>query len=116
MHLNTNPYNNHRATTFDPDWYFSAACGNCGNVCWEKRADRKENKRLLVESGVVVLNPDGTREATHGAILEIQTPYEVKVAISKQEFEKLKSGDSQEKDDRGFTPKDKAVLSFIKKQ
>jgi epoxyqueuosine reductase len=116
MRLKTNPYTNHRATTFDPDWHFSAACGNCGNVCWEKREDRKENKRLLNESGVVVLNPDGTREAVHEEILEIQTPYEVKVAVSRQNFEKLKSGDKPEKKDCGFTPKDRAVLSFISKK
>lgn len=115
MNLKTNPYNNHRATTFDPNWHFSAACGNCGNVCWEKRADRKENRRLLVESGVVVLNPDGTREAVHEEILEIQTPYEVKVAVCKREFENLKSGDRLKKVDCGFTPKDRAVLSFMAK-
>ncbi len=113
MHLKENPYSNHRATTFDPDWYFSAACGNCGNVCWEKREDRKKNKRILVESGIVVLKPDGSREPATHDILEIETPYEVKVAVSRKDLENFIHKDQPGNETRGFTPKDRAVLSYL---
>jgi epoxyqueuosine reductase QueG len=38
-------------------------CGNCQLICHPDKEVRKQRYRLLVESGVVVQNPDGTLEA-----------------------------------------------------
>ena len=81
------PFADYRQTTFDPDWRFVAYCGNCANVCWERREDRVENRRLLVNSGQVVLRPDGLREPATGEIVEIDTPYGVRVAVLRNEYE-----------------------------
>ena len=81
-HLDPNPYTDYRAVTFDRKWNFSATCGNCANICWKERDDREENLRLVVETGVVVLNADGTRQRTHEDVVELDTQYSVKVAVA----------------------------------
>lgn len=110
-----NQYTDYRAVTFDPDWHFSGTCGSCANICWEKREDREENRRLVVNSGVVVLNMDGTREATHDEVVELNTPFSVRVAVSKPELKKIPILREKVKDQRGSLPRDREVLSFILK-
>ena len=70
-----NPYNDYRAVSFDPEWSFSATCGNCANICWKEREDREENKNLVLNSGVVVLNADGTRQITHEEVVELDLDF-----------------------------------------
>ena len=38
-------------------------CGNCQLICHPDKDVRKARYKLLTQSGVVVQNPDGTREA-----------------------------------------------------
>jgi hypothetical protein len=38
-------------------------CGHCQLVCHPDRDERKRRHQILVESGVVVQNPDGSLEA-----------------------------------------------------
>ena len=38
-------------------------CGNCQLICHPDKDVRKKRYKLLVKSGVVVENPDGSREA-----------------------------------------------------
>ncbi|MDP6510375.1 MAG: hypothetical protein QGH23_04100, partial [Dehalococcoidia bacterium] len=75
-----------RDKCFNPNETYTNTCGNCGLICWEKREDREENRRLLMDSGVVVLNAEGQRVAVPaGEAAEIDTPYEVRVAVPRQE-------------------------------
>ncbi len=108
-----NPYTDYRAVAFDPEWSFSATCGNCANICWKDREDREENMHLVVDTGVVVLNSDGTREATREEIVELEAPYELRVAVSVSEYQKIKMMGGKEPEFKGHLPKDRAVLSHI---
>ncbi|MEE8470986.1 MAG: epoxyqueuosine reductase [Dehalococcoidia bacterium] len=46
-----------------PGYRVPLTCGNCQFVCVADREERKRRHRMLVESGVVVQNPDGSLEA-----------------------------------------------------
>jgi ferredoxin len=111
--LEPNQYSDYRAVTFDPDWHFIATCGNCANICWNDRMDREENMRLILDSGVVVLNADGTREAIREEVVELETPYGVRVAVSTSEHEKIEALAGKGQDARGYLPKDRAVLDHL---
>jgi len=75
-----------RERCFNPNETYTNTCANCGLICWEKRNDWEENRRLLMESGVVVLNTKGERVAVpEGEAVEMDTPYEVRVAVPRQE-------------------------------
>jgi hypothetical protein len=79
-----------RDKCFDPNEVYINTCGNCGLICWEKKEDREENRRILLNSGVVVLTAEGKRIAVPAEeTIEIDTPYEVKVAMLRQEARAL---------------------------
>jgi len=42
------------------DWQ---SCNNCQSVCHPDPEERKRRHKLLVDSGVVIQNPDGSLEA-----------------------------------------------------
>ena len=93
MSLDDNSFADYRAAMFDTDWFTNTVCGNCRMVCWKDIQDRKQNRWLLAESGVVVLGPDGQHKVADGEVVEVQTPYIVKVALLKKDYEKaLASG------------------------
>ena len=111
--LEPNQYTDYRAVTFDPHWHFSATCGNCANICWKDREDREENMRLILDSGVVVLNSDGTREATREEILELETPFGVRVAVKTSEYDKIAALTGKDQEAAGQLPKDQMVLNHL---
>jgi len=75
-----------RDKSFDPDELYINTCGNCGLICWEKREDREENRRILINSGVVVLTAEGKRMAVPAEeTIEVDTPYKVKVTMLRRE-------------------------------
>lgn len=111
--LELNQYTDYRAVTFDPDWRFTATCGNCANICWKDREKREKNMRLIVDSGVVVLNADGTRAATREEIVELETPYGMRVAVSKPEYEKMLSSKVNAPAVKGYLPRDRDVLTHL---
>jgi ferredoxin len=113
MRLEPNPYTDYRAVTFDPDWHFSATCGNCANICWKEREEREENFHLVVGTGVVVLTADGTREATLEEVIDLDTPYGLRVAVVKSEYEKMKGKVENKPEFRGHLPKDGEVLEYL---
>jgi epoxyqueuosine reductase QueG len=81
-----------REKCFNPKETYIDTCGNCQLVCWEKREDREENQRLLKDSGVVVLNTKGEREAVPAdEATEVETNRVVRVAIPHQEAETSKN-------------------------
>jgi len=108
-----NPYTDYRAVTLDPDWQFSATCGNCANICWKDREDREENIRLVVDNGVVVLNADGTRQTTHEETIKLQTQYGIAVAVSRSEYEKLLAMKGNLPEFKGHLPKDREVTRHL---
>ncbi len=55
-------------------------CGNCQLICHPDKDVRKKRFKLLVESGVIVQNPDGSLEAV--------TPEEVKKQLASMHPEK----------------------------
>ncbi|UCF88538.1 MAG: hypothetical protein JSV70_09055, partial [bacterium] len=87
--------------------------GNCANICWKDREDREENMRLVLDSGVVVLNADGTRQATHERVVEHDTPYGVKVAMTVSESSKIKESGGRNRAFRGGLAKDQRVLDHL---
>jgi ferredoxin len=91
MSLDDNSFSDYRATMLDPDWFANTVCGNCRMVCWKDPEDRKQNRRLLAESGVVVLAPDGMHKVADGEIIELETPYVVKVAMLKEDHQKAQA-------------------------
>jgi len=79
-----------RDKCFDPNEIYINTCGNCGLICWEKREDREENRRILMNSGVVVLTAEGKRMAVPAEeTTEMNTPYGVKVAMLRREAQTL---------------------------
>lgn len=110
-----NPYTDYRGVALDAAWSFSATCGNCANICWKDREDREENMRLIIDTGVVVLNVDGTRQPTHEEVVELKTQYGVRAAVAVSEYEKIKAmaKKGEEPDFRGHLPKDREVIKYL---
>ena len=113
MQLEENSFSDYRKAMFSPEWFTNTVCGNCRNVCWEKREDRERNRRILAESGVVVLDADGSHGRADGEVIEIDTPYLVRVAMQKSEYDKAKSAEGGAICSQARTPMDKAVLARI---
>ena len=79
-----------RDKCFDPNEIYINTCGNCQLICWEKREDREENRRILMNSGVVVLTAEGRRMAVPAEeTIDLETPYKVKVAMLRRQAEAL---------------------------
>ena len=75
-----------RDKCFDPEEIYIDTCGNCQLICWERHEDREENRRLLLNSGVVVLTGEGRRVAVPAEqATEVETPRVVRVAVPRQE-------------------------------
>ena len=75
-----------RDKCFNPNEIYIDTCGNCQLICWERHEDREENRRLLLNSGVVVLTGEGRRVAIPAEqATEIETPRVVRVAVPRQE-------------------------------
>ncbi|MFC1987945.1 hypothetical protein ACFLVH_05335 [Chloroflexota bacterium] len=113
MHLEENSFTDLRKAMFNPDWFSNTVCGNCRSVCWDKREDREENRRLIVNSGTVVLNPDGEHIVAKEEVVEVDTPYIVRVAMLKTEYEKALASGKVAGRIRARTPMDTGVLSYI---
>lgn len=113
MQLEENAFNNYRETMFNPDWFTNTVCGNCRGVCWEKRADREENRRLVINSGIVVLNPDGEHVISDGEVVELATPCIVKVAVPKDGYDKALASKQVADGRQGYTPMDREVLKSL---
>jgi ferredoxin len=113
MHLEENSFIDYRKVMFNPNWFTNIVCGNCRLVCWKNKKDREENTRLVVNSGIVALKPDGTHIVARGEIVEVATPYIVKVAIPKQEHKQALSSRRNAIAIQAKTPMDTEVLSSI---
>jgi hypothetical protein len=113
MHLENNSFVDYRTAIFNPDWFTNTVCGNCRLVCWKDRIDRDENKRLITESGVVVLNPDGKHIVANGEVVEVETPYIVKVAMLKKEYERIATSKKSIDKTHAKSPIDIEVLSYL---
>jgi epoxyqueuosine reductase len=113
MHLEENSFTNYRSVMFNPDWFTNTVCGNCRSVCWSEREDRMQNMRLIVNSGIVVLNPDGDHIPTKEEVIELDTPYIVRVAMQKEEYEKALSSVEPTNMVKAKAPIDAGVLSSI---
>ena len=110
MQQETSQYADYRAAVCDPEWTYNATCGHCANICWERLEDRKENRRLIARSGTVVLSADGTRHVCNDEIVELETPYRVRVAVSRQEAEKLRTAPEGEIGEKAHLPRDREIL------
>lgn len=113
MQLDDNSFSDYRAAMFNPDWFTNTVCGNCRMVCWKDRQDRTENRRLIAESGVVALNPDGEHVVADGEVIEIETPYIVRVAMLKKEYTKAIASKKSADKTHVKAPIDIAALSHI---
>jgi ferredoxin len=111
MQMGNNSFTDYRRAMFDPQWFTNTVCGNCRLVCWHDRHDREYNTSLVHKSGLAVLQLDGQHSATHGDIIEMDTPYLVKVALSKSEHALL--GDFYYRPGTARAPIDDAVLTYI---
>jgi epoxyqueuosine reductase QueG len=105
-----------RDKCFNPDETYINTCGNCGLICWEKREDREENRRLLMNSGVVVLTAEGKRMAVPAEeTTEVDTPYGVKVAMLRREARALPEITDLLKEGALATriPRDTQILNYL---
>jgi epoxyqueuosine reductase QueG len=111
-----NAYTNYREAFFDPGYLFFSVCAQCANVCWPAREDRIENRKHLANSGIVVLRVNGERCVTKDIndIVEMDTPFYVKVALLRQEYEAALSGQIEIEDERALTLKDRIALKKLK--
>jgi len=113
MYLEENSFTDYRKAIFNPDWFSNTVCGNCRSVCWEKRDDREYNRRLIVNSGIIALNPDGEHIVADEEVVEVDTPYIVRVAMLKKKYEKEIASKKSAGKIQGKTPMDTEVLSSI---
>ena len=104
-------FTGYRGATFDSNWHFSTVCGNCRIVCWKDHADREANMQMLRDSGVAVLSPSGEHVAADGEVIEIETPFLVRVAILKEDYEAAINGSLEI--GPGYTPIDSEVLKHV---
>jgi epoxyqueuosine reductase QueG len=108
-----------REKRFDEKEPVICSCGHCGIICWENPEDRNENRRLLMESGVVVLNTDGERMAVPSEeTTEVQTPFgSMKVAVPQQGYgmaeAPAKPPAASDQVRVGYVPLDREVLSSM---
>jgi epoxyqueuosine reductase len=110
MQQETSQYADYRAAVHDPQWTYNATCGHCANICWKTLEDRKENRRLIVRSGAVVLTADGTRQVCGDEVVELETPFRVRVAVLKPEGEKLRTAPEGEIGKKAHLPRDREIL------
>lgn len=110
-------YSNYRESYFHPDLLFFSVCCNCANVCWENRKDRIKNLSLLRKSGVVVLRANGERSAVddENEIIEIDTPFNMKVALLRDEYEGIMRGEIPVEVNKKHTLLDMEVLRNLKR-
>jgi ferredoxin len=111
MQLGNNSFADYRRAMFDPEWFTNTVCGNCRLVCWRNHPDREYNASLVRQSGIAVLQLDGQHAVVHEDIIEVDTPYLVKVALSRSQYARL--GESQYKPGTAKAPIDDAVLTYI---
>jgi len=109
--LEENSYSDYRGAVFNTDYNFGTVCGNCRIVCWKSRPDREANMRLVTGSGVVALSPSGKHVAAEGELIEIDTPFLVKVVVHKDDYEATLNGSL--KNGQGLTPLDNEVLRHV---
>jgi epoxyqueuosine reductase QueG len=111
-----NVYTDYRKSFFDPDYIYNSVCGNCANVCWADRKDRIENRKLLANSGIVVLKANGERAAVHDEndIVEVITPFHATVALLKKEYQAALRGEILIEVDSAHHQWDKEVLKKLK--
>jgi len=114
MYLEDNSFTDYRKAMFSVDWFSNTVCGNCRSVCWDNRDDREQNRQLIINSGIVALQLDGEHIATEEEeVIEVDTPYIVKVALLKKEYMKLLESGKAPDRIQGKSPIDAEVLSYI---
>jgi ferredoxin len=113
MHLEENSFTDYRKAMFNSDWFSNTVCGNCRLVCWQKRDDREYNRHLVVNSGIVALNSYGEHVVTSEEVVELDTPYIVRVAVLKSEYGKVLASEKSAGKMWGRSPMDTEVLSYI---
>ena len=114
MYLEDNSYTDYRKAMFSADWFTNTVCGNCRSVCWHNRDDREQNRQLIINSGIVALQLDGEHIATEEEeVIELDTPYTVKVALLKKEYKKALASGMAPGRIQGKSPIDAGVLSYI---
>lgn len=117
MCLENNSYTDYRKAMFDPNWFTNTVCGNCRLVCWPNREDRQTNLELLRNSGVVALGLNGEHVVTsEEEVVEVDTPYLVKVGMLKSEYDLVGKSEYNVKPLLELPPIDAAVLKFLSGQ
>ncbi len=113
MRLGNNSFQDYRKAMFDSDWFTNTVCGNCRSVCWHEREDRKKNWRLIINSGVVTLGLDGEHVVAKEEVVEVDTPYGVRVAVQKSDYKGIACLDKDPRSIRARAAIDLEVLSSI---
>jgi len=114
MQAADNSFNDYRQAVFDPDWFYYTVCGFCRSVCVPSRDERIANRKLIINSGNAALKLDGSHEVADGNALEVQTPFELRVVVPREELSK-----SRPKTRRkwpGQFPLDREVIRYLCQQ
>ncbi len=110
-----NLYTNYRAAFFDPEYLFVSVCTHCANVCWSHPWERHANWTHVKQSGIVVLRPTGERTAVNHAldVVELPTPFHIKVAMMRDDYEAMQYGKIDIKAEQAATQTDNKVLQHL---
>lgn len=106
-------FSNYRRAVFDPDWFYYTVCGFCRSVCAPRRKERFANRRRITDSGTASLRLDGSHQATDQKTVEIQTPFGLRVVLTREELSK-----KQEEICKwpGQFPLDREVINYLCQQ
>jgi ferredoxin len=108
-----NSFNNYRQAVFDPDWFYYTVCGFCRSVCAPDRQDRLANRKLINRSGTVALRMDGSHQAADENAVERQTPFGLRVVVSKKE---LVEEQPEPRKWPGQFPLDREVIKYLRQK
>ena len=110
MQAADNSFNDYRQAVFDPDWFYYTVCGFCRSVCSPRREERIANRKLIVNSGTVALNLDGSHDVADEKAVEMRTPFGLNVVVPREE---LSEGLPKTRKWPGQFPLDREVIEYL---
>lgn len=105
-----NAFGDYRKTVFDPQWLYYTVCGFCRSVCMKDRSQRRENRKLIQNSGTAALAPDGRHVKAAEESIRFPTSFGLQVVINPSEYTDI-SGIHPA---LGKSPLDREVLRELK--
>ncbi len=109
MQEGDNSFADYRKAIFDPAWVYYTVCGLCRSVCMKDRIQRLENRKMIHDSGMAALAPNGEHVRAREGNIAIPTSFGVQVVINPSDF----TDTSRILPSQGKNPLDREVLQEI---